>query len=330
MAYWELLTVFVVDQDASITAYLEPFSQTGTATAEECNPSARITPNPWTGIATPVIILLAKVGNLIRRHRLISKIFPTLDDHSSCAELGSRENMMAHLQGDAAEFSQRLLEYCVPRASAVVDTLDERTSIRHLQDMAEVFRLAGILELIRAFPELAHAEKRGSGLHEMREGTFKGRESAGFLAQDLAISILTILSSIPGNSGVVIMQGVPLIIAASALGPSTPPSGPEEYSDAGREMSEVSCSGINTEVLQRQLSRIARRPTMVEHWRAFVRGRLGSLSKLVGLPAIPTAQTLIEAVWQHLDWETAVRPDLGVTIHWLDIMTEQRLESLFG
>ncbi|KAK6008138.1 hypothetical protein QM012_000041 [Aureobasidium pullulans] len=61
MAFLECLASIIIDQPIDVLQYLRPF----TRIAED----QRIYPNPWTGVSTPLFIILAEVATLIRQKR---------------------------------------------------------------------------------------------------------------------------------------------------------------------------------------------------------------------------------------------------------------------
>jgi hypothetical protein len=73
---------------------------------------------------------------------------------------------------------------------------------------------------------------------------------------------------------------------------------------------------------------------MIHHWRLFVRNSLGFMHNFVALKAIARAQQLLELVWNTSDiagYNNQARGSgmLGMT-HWMEVMIEECLESIFG
>lgn len=69
MAYWEMLSSFVVDQSLEDLEYL-------TAVTEFLSDGSdkMICPNPWTGVCTTLFVVLARLGCLMRHKRLVQQI----------------------------------------------------------------------------------------------------------------------------------------------------------------------------------------------------------------------------------------------------------------
>ena len=66
MAYWEAYMSFVIDQALDAVDYLLEYM--------DCMSNVRIHPHPWASIGTPVFILLARTGILIRHSRALKKL----------------------------------------------------------------------------------------------------------------------------------------------------------------------------------------------------------------------------------------------------------------
>ncbi|BAE64778.1 unnamed protein product [Aspergillus oryzae RIB40] len=71
---------------------------------------------------------------------------------------------------------------------------------------------------------------------------------------------------------------------------------------------------------------------MILHWRSLVRQKLKVLHEFVRLDPVPRALQILEAVWLRADLCVSNRTNTStqVFIHWLDVMNEERLESIFG
>ncbi|KAI2821452.1 transcriptional regulator family: Fungal Specific TF [Aspergillus niger] len=85
----------------------------------------------------------------------------------------------------------------------IEDTADSRTPVDHLQRIASIYRLVGLLQLYMTFPELHGAHSVDFSLTHSILG--------------LATNVLTTIGVLPHTSGVYCLLTIPLIIAGSAL-----------------------------------------------------------------------------------------------------------------
>lgn len=307
MAYWEALASFLRDQRLDATAYLSEYNY---------EKDSRIMPNPWTGIATPVFIYLARVGSIGRQQATLKR----MELSSSNPDL--KEQFQADLMRHAREIETALMGYRVPSLEKVEETHDEKTPRIHLQKAAQIYRLTALLELYGSFPELLEEHTPQTG---QSSGSISYRLdislSSKFLA--LATGILTIISSLPLESGTNAIMSFPLIVAGSALQSPYSTAGAAATSQGGALFAEI--SSIHNEQGLR------------EHWRPFVKTRFKSIHSYVGLAAVSRGLEVVERTWFRADLQNSVsQQSTSVTnkasyfVHWTDVMVDERLETLFG
>ncbi|PWY64569.1 hypothetical protein BO83DRAFT_454990 [Aspergillus eucalypticola CBS 122712] len=183
MSYWEAVASFVHNQSLDSISYLIPYSLED----EKCT----IYVNPWTGICTPLFINLAQVGILTRQRSLARQL-----------SVG-----WGHVGPDMLEQARAietaLLSYKILPTDRIEDTVDSRTPVGHLQRIARVYRLVGLLQLYMTFPELQRGPFVDSSLNHS--------------ILSLATNVLTTIGVLPPTSGVYCVLTIPLIIAGSAL-----------------------------------------------------------------------------------------------------------------
>ncbi|BCS06284.1 hypothetical protein ALUC_10665S [Aspergillus luchuensis] len=183
MSYWEAVASFVHNQSLDSISYLIPYSLED----EKCT----IYVNPWTGICTPLFIHLAQVGILTRQRSLARQL-----------SVG-----WGHVGPDMLEQARAietaLHSYKILPTDRIEDTVDSRTPIDHLQRIARVYRLVGLLQLYMTFPEL--------------HGGLSVDTSLTHSILNLASNVLTTVGVLPPTSGVYCVLTLPLIIAGSAL-----------------------------------------------------------------------------------------------------------------
>lgn len=298
MAYWEGMASFVMDQPIQSVSYLLPIC--------DQNGTEKIQSNPWTGISTPLFAYLAQAGALGRQRSIIRKL--TVPNSST----GIHEELQKELLVQARGVEDALLSYNIPSAEMVEDTGDALTPVSHLQKMAQVYRLTALLELYRVFPELSHEPSSG----EVSTSDFKSFKSR-ILA--IAIGILTIISTIPASSGVNILFCLPMITAGSALQSTEPQQTDFSHGSSRSSM----CNDLMAIFIQDDGH---------AHWRNFVQERMNAIHNHVGLGGVTRALQVIEKTWLRADIQDfANEPDsVGEFIHWTDVMTDERLETIFG
>lgn len=186
MAFLECLASMIIDQPIKILSYLRPFARL----AE----NQRIFPNPWTGVSTPLFILLAEVATLIRQKRNLSML------GSDARQTASIPDLDESITSNAARLFRAALAHSTPPHASMEETKDIRTPLDHLVGIDCVFRLIILLELTQIFPDIA----LGDNVY-IRDKTDLQRESRR-ASLDLAIGVLRLISEIPKTSGTLTME----------------------------------------------------------------------------------------------------------------------------
>lgn len=257
----------------------------------------RVYPNPWTGISTPLFIYLAGTATLVRRKRRLVSL------GGQCSDVD------LELTRSARELYGLVLAHHPPSAISVDDTQDANTPLAHLFVMDTVFRLVILLELTQDFPEVITHDQP---LREVRQASL-----------DLAIAVLTMVSDLPESSGANIMLSVPLLIAGSALQTVEPISRNIHY--------RYDLSSTSFDALCGQIAALKHCPATLRMWRGQVTWRLEQLYHRVGLAPVKRVIAILEVVWHRADKASdSGTSSSGTLVHWMDVMTEERLETLFG
>ncbi|KAJ4053209.1 Beauvericin cluster-specific repressor bea4 [Fusarium oxysporum] len=209
-----------------------------------------------------------------------------------------RRALYAELLAKATSLEREIVGYRLPYLGLIDDIGDPCTTPDHLLAISRCYRLAALLELYSAFPETTRREERLDGAIDLHHGDDKTH-----LVMGLAFSILEILEKIPDDSGTISIQLLSLLIAGSVLGPISPRGEDEE-------------------------------PKRLEtlRLRAFVRQRIHKMYAAVRLGPIGNVMLILEEVWSRMDMLPAVQNGNPVisSFHWIDIMSEKRLETIFG
>lgn len=318
MAYWEALTSFLIDEGPNAFDYLTPF----------CDQEAEsfIYPNPWTGVSTSLFIYAARAGALSRQNRLARNLSSYITSTIVHDEIHSRQ-----LQ-EATELKRKVLNYQLPDKSLIEDTGDKQTSLDDLQTLAKIYRFVVLLQLYITFPDLLNNDDAPSpellvpGNNPKISPGEKSNTSCEMAVTALAATILNLIASVSENSGIRVLLTLPLIVAGSAL-----------QNCSKKDSQQYNASGLPT-IEQEMLSLHSSRP-MISYWRSFVRQRLNALYEHVGLEPIMRAKHILEVVWAKSDlMRSSIEDEVDEassansfrTIHWIDTMIEERLESIFG
>ncbi|RSL77714.1 hypothetical protein CEP51_008851 [Fusarium floridanum] len=264
-----------------------------------CQPNlpSLIYPCPWTGVGTPVFVFLAKAGILLRSKRVLRnlRVFRSGESH--------RKALYAELLDDASTLEREIIKFRIPFVGLIEDVGDPCTPPDHFLAIARCYRLATLLELYRGFPELIKCPTAMEQTVEVPPGQYDDKTH---LILGLAFGVLGTLESIPIDSGTVAIQLLALLIAGSALGVCT-----------GQ-------SHDTTTSLHRTVMR----------WRGFVRQRILYLCVAIGLRPVNHAAIILEEVWARMDMKTGSSDDndgaSANEVHWMDVMSEKRLETTFG
>ncbi|KAL4954136.1 fungal-specific transcription factor domain-containing protein [Aspergillus filifer] len=298
LAYWEALASFITNQPVDTTAYLDPY----------CNNQeiAQIKPNPWTGVCTPLFVYLARTGALVRQ-RLLLKHLPT---PATAGDIG--DQVMADLLHLAQRVETDVLQYQAPTSAMIEDTADPVTPTLHLQRLAQIYRLATLVELYRNFPELL--------------GSANEQDPTGLAPREkiLAIvtSVLTLVKAIPQSSGVNCLLTIPLLIVGSTLQTS-------KHETAGRE----SESRPSWDIISTAVHAISSQDDVLVQGRDFVRSRLQHIRQYVGLESVSRAVEILEKIWARSDLQTAMYGEIQGPrefVQWTEVMVEEKLETVFG
>ncbi|KIW68841.1 hypothetical protein PV04_04761 [Phialophora macrospora] len=291
MIYWEMLLSYVSD-DMSVA--LPPTQGPG---LEFDSVRELSFPHPWTGIAREAQVLVFEVGRLVRRERQRIKKRPLF---TSLADIDKSYKVINTAEGLAL----RLRELRLPSEQAIVSPGDSQTPVQHLLTVAELYRLTGLLQLHRVFPDLLSDYGDGDTQLEFDD---TGQISADSINRRLtasAVEIVNLLRTIPIESATKCVQPFFFVAVASELRilPAEPFG---KVSKAGGPM--------------------ATGPSAVQvlEARKFVISRLSTFEHV--LPAKPVRQMIqiVTLTWEYIDKGMA-------DVYWMDVMTEKGWETTMG
>ncbi|RSL70871.1 hypothetical protein CEP53_001757 [Fusarium sp. AF-6] len=211
------------------------------------------------------------------------------------------DSSATELLDDASALEREIIKFRIPFVGLIEDVGDPCTPPDHFLAIARCYRLATLLELYRGFPELIKSPTAMEQTVELPPGQYDDKTH---LILGLAFGVLGILESIPIDSGTVAIQLLALLIAGSALGTG---------------QSHDTTTSLNRTVMR---------------WRGFVRQRILYLCVAIGLRPVNHAAVILEEVWSRMDMKAGSSDDndgaSANEVHWMDVMSEKRLETTFG
>ncbi|KAE8143792.1 hypothetical protein BDV38DRAFT_266931 [Aspergillus pseudotamarii] len=308
MAYWEAMVSIITPQCPRSLDYLAPF-------CEQENHDTLVYPNPWTGASTTIFIYAAQVNALCHQNRLTKYLSTSI--HSTDV----RESISHEQSTKAGELEEKVLHYSPPISSRIGDADDRFTPVSHFQCLAQIYRFSVLVQLYLTFPNLLDKSNTTMSTLDTEPSYGTIQRSPNETVVGLAVNILNLISSVPESSGIKVLLTVPLIIAGSAL---------QKVQGHNKDIGiphHTTTFSIEQEILSLHCS-----DSMILHWRSLVRHKLKVLHECIGLDPILRASQILEAVWIRSDLTVSNRTNAStqVLIHWLDVMVEERLESIFG
>jgi hypothetical protein len=291
MIYWEMLLSYVID-DTWGGPPEEPKPLSNTEASDLTEPSF---PHPWTGVAREAQAIVFEVGRLIRleRHRIRNCTF------TSSVDIDNARKALK----TAEQLANRLQKLTLPAEDVIVSPADDQTPVKHFLAIAEAYRLTGLLQLYRVFPDLLGVQvsdqaQASSGLSESTISMHRTR---------LALDILDLLRAIPIESRTRCVQPFLLVAVTSELSITDP---------------QETSSSSNIENID-DAATLTPTPIEVLQARKFVIGRLSTFEHV--LPAKPIRQMvdIVTETWHRLD--------LGLpNVYWMDVMIEKGWETMMG
>jgi hypothetical protein len=300
LVYWEAMASFFTSQSLDAISYLDVFCE---------DTSTMIHPNPWTGASTSLFVYLAKTGTLIRQRSLLNN----LSSITRSASAKAYEQLMVELVQYARRIEILLLQYEIPASDRIQDTRDPLTLTSHIQRLAQIYRLAALLELYRNFPIMLHT---APALEMEADQSWKDKLST------MATAILSLIAGIPRASGVNCLLTIPLIIAGSTLQrvrSETPRNSP-----AARDKEKT--TEESWDILAAEILSIPSNEDTQLYWRDAVRERLRAVHSHVGLAPVGRALDILENVWARAD----VQEPGAEFVQWTEVMVGERLETILG
>lgn len=302
MIYWEMLLSYVSD----VTLPLPPPEIQGPALPDKSRSSQALEPSyphPFTGVARDAQTLVFEVGRLVRQERLRIRNRPCFTSMSDIAE--SRRAL-----DSATALASRLRSLHLPTVEAVISPGDAQTPVAHLLTIAEVYRLTGLLQLYRVFPDLLAMQEEDDEEHAESSCAWNISEEKIYRkVTGLALEITDLLRTIPSGSRTRCVQPLLLVAAAGELRAFTSPGSITHSGITGGDSHELpSTASTSIQMLEA---------------RKFIIGRLSTFEHV--LPAKPIRQMveIVKHTWDRLD--------MGLpNVYWMDVMIEKGWETTLG
>ncbi|EXJ63126.1 hypothetical protein A1O7_03571 [Cladophialophora yegresii CBS 114405] len=199
LVYWWMGLAFVTDTTKECLLEPPPLERGNHGEA------AKRIPHPLAGVSPAAQRLLGRAGSLIyaQRLRCREKSFPSMNQLQKEYEAVQR----------ARSLEEETLSLQLPRANKFVDVGDTATPIQDLINTAEVYRLAALILLYRAFPDLLNGRLRLD--EDGNEADARERRLRWVTA--LAIHALDILRQNSPHSGTRSIESILLVIIAGEL-----------------------------------------------------------------------------------------------------------------
>ncbi|OHW95223.1 C6 zinc finger domain-containing protein [Colletotrichum incanum] len=322
LAYCEMLLSVVRDD--------EPLEQENEALVTQLHIIEERSPHPWTGVSTLTTRLFSECIRLCRsaRHRLRQAMDPQKYFSSALQDLIGAQRL-----------EEQLLELEIPSENPEVDTGDSSTPVSHLARVAEAYRLSSLLHLYQTFPDLV----------SLRLPAESPMTESGSVPWDewiipLALRLVKVLEHIPATSGTRVIQPLLYISASTGLRHDAPAASDMFGAFGSLQQDLMGGTGPNllnppplfdSHNLSLYISQMADAPARegsmsnmtldVGSARHFVMRRLSILESSLPPTPVVVAKELVQTIWRAYD------SDIGSpTVHWIDVMEENDLRSMFG
>ncbi|KAF5022682.1 hypothetical protein F66182_5230 [Fusarium sp. NRRL 66182] len=329
--YCELLLSVVSDTNPYNSLEVEEIDDISVdehPTAAPTEPVVDDMPHPWTGVSNTVSRLLTQTLRLCRNYHYHAKNPTPFTTHDHAAALSMIQ--------EAKSLEEKLLGLDFESAPAHTETGDQKTPCHHLVNVAEAYRLAGLIHIYQTFPDLVLLRFPDS-LSSQPDARVPWEECI----TPLSIRLVKLLEQLPADSGSKMTQPLLCITASTGLRfePSeNSPISPESQASAATpspfDLGNTEHCGLSDYIdqLVQADEDIDRVITVTEPHlkivdaRCFIIGRLDALEALLPPRPIVIAKTLVQTIWGEYDKE---KPG-AASVHWIDVMEEHNLRSLFG
>ncbi|KAK0391458.1 hypothetical protein NLU13_0959 [Sarocladium strictum] len=291
LVYWRMLLSFVTDTEPTLPITCKLLPQ-----PEVAKPDAHVPPHPQTGIGIEVQELVAQVGKLVRRER------KRIRSRQSASRIDIEQAQAAIRI--AEQLQRELCAVTLPSEASVMNSGDDMTPTSHLLQVAEAYRLAGLLQLYRNFPDLLISRLSPSPDIEAVADSWLTR---------LALHINDMVQDIPITSRSKSIQPLLLVCICSELSlhRKMPP------------LEAFQSPAVSLTTSPRFLTTPTPSITDVLHARRTSMARLSFFKNMLAAKPIQQMMTLVQETWAYMD-------RTRTEIYWMDVMLEKGYETLMG
>jgi hypothetical protein len=323
LIYWDMLLAVVKDdEDLRLDGPRDGASKGEMfLVAEKEGYNTQIIPHPWTGVSTVYAQLFAETIRLCRsfRSNARSQKFTATRLRTALREIEK-----------AQKLEEKLLHLEHPNVGQITDTGDQRTPRPHLLEVAEAYRTAALLQLYQTFPDLVATH--------VPENTDADNSQVPWTECiiPLAFNLIKSLEQVPPGSGSRMLQPVLYITASTGLKlTSLATTSPTRGQTNGKlvhnsfesgDMSDYIEQFLAVESKNDHLITLSQMSLDIGNARRFVMERLNLLESTLPPKPIIMAKSLVKAIWEAYDNASPEAPPS----HWIDIMEDQDLRSIFG
>jgi hypothetical protein len=266
--------------------------------------------HPWTGVSTNVQGVFGLAVLLCREHRKGNK---NRGIGTQAALLDALCNIELARELEAELLGMHFDYQADDGVPTMFETGDEQTPAAHLLSVAEAYRLAGLLHLYQTFPDLEVVKSDTSGPWHDAGNDGSSRDTA---ILELTLKLVAILRNIPAASGTRCIQPILYITAASGL----------RFDVAVEDSRSSSLAGVAPQAGPFLAQTLTKCTLEVSKARRFIVNRLCALHSSLPPRPIAVALNLVKAIWAEYDREEpSCEPK-----HWIDVMVDKGLQTLFG
>jgi hypothetical protein len=281
--------------------------------------------HPWCGASSEVIDLFGQCVALCRssRNRHRSRIKSSLQSRSDAlADIAVARDLQQDLLG--MDFDVMVAMDALQGTS--LHTGDAKTPTAHLILTAEAYRHASLMQLYLTFedleiPQLLPTSTTGEIVLYSRE--IEARQQH---LLNMALKLVDILEQVPIDSGSRCIQPPLFILAAAGLKLDTSCLTQCEFDINGNGASSADNS-INLPTPPATTSPFSNSMLSIAKARRSVKSRLLALQATLPIKPLQVASDLIDAIWREYD---NVQKRGSDESHWLDVMNDTGLKTIFG
>ncbi|EXJ84252.1 hypothetical protein A1O3_04919 [Capronia epimyces CBS 606.96] len=304
LTYWWMMLSFACDPSREVIH--DPPRLTGMRTTTGCR-----FPHPLTGISSEVQYLLGKVGYLVfsQRRRVLDRPLTTTDELlQSLSNIEKARGLESQLQ---------TLDF--PRSDSIADPKDPSTPVTDLVNIANAYRVCGLLLLYHAFPDLLRSKLTSETLGLPSDSCYPDWESRRQFLGSLSLHALRILGGNNELSGTRTIEAILLVIISGELGWVTPTVTTHQGQSVPVELEDEPRKSFSPEPDQGDGDDALSSGPMLEARNA-VLARFERVKSILPFKTINRMKTLV--------LKTCELMDQGKDVFWVDVLLDSKWQFL--